>query len=355
MLIMFNLKSANLKYFNNVNIKEVQLFIDICKTFYWYTPPIDRTNLITSPIKIDYVKDSILPKDDDAALSFEDCVEDRIKEIITLQNSNNKKIVLCYSGGIDSTTVLCNFIKYTNLKDISERIIIAMSPESILENPMTYDFIKQNFNIISSLDTQKYLTDEYIVIVADPGTGNFCHDGYVRNKKLLLDTHISEYEFETSEQTVLNKKSIKFLCEETAKNYNIELKNYGDYHWWWHFNFRFNPIISRWHLRMNNGSKQFWENQFFTFYSKTTFQNWSLNHGRYIQSSGLKQIQKDTMRGIISEDFIKNKRKYFSASKLFRGVYTHKIIDENYKPVLNFIPELYYNPNNNLKQFSELI
>lgn len=345
---MSDLKSANLKYFNNVNIKEVQLFIDICKTFYWYTPPVDRTNLIISPIRVDSVKDSILPESDDKVLSFEDCVEDRIKEIITLQNSNNKKIVLCYSGGIDSTTVLCNFIKYTNLKDISERIIIAMSPESVLENPMTYNFIKQNFNIIHALDTQKYLTDEYIVIVADPGTGNFCHDGYVRNKKLLLETHISRYEFETSEQTVLNKKSIKFLCEETAKKYNIELKNYGDYHWWWHFNFRFNPIISRWHLRINNGSKQFWENQFFTFYSKTTFQNWSLNEGRYIRSSTLKQIQKDTMRGIISEDFIKNKRKYFSASKLFKGISSYKAIDSNYRPISNFIPEQYYNPNNNI-------
>jgi len=347
---MSNLKSANLKYFNSLQNKDVQLFIDICKSFYWYTPPIDRTNLFTPPIKIECVKDSTLPNILNNHLSFERCVENRVEEILNLQNNINKKIVLCYSGGIDSTTILCNFIKYKNLKEISERLIIAMSPESILENPTTYKFIISNFETIFSLDTKQYLNDNYIVVIGDPGTGNFCHDGYVYNKNLILNKTITNFEFENAQYTILDKNIIKILCEETAKNYGVKLENYGDYHWWWHFNFRYNPINSRWHLRLNNASKTFWENQFFTFYSKETFQSWSLNEGRYMLSKQIKEIQKNTMKGIIDDEYILNKKKYFSASKLFRGIYSHKIINEDYQPITQFVPEYYYDPNNNFKE-----
>jgi hypothetical protein len=111
----------------------------------------DRTRRIIFPIKT-YVPDNFLvPTYKGISLSFKECCASRVKEIIHKHTQENLPIKLMYSGGIDSTAVLCAFIDYLGLEQASKKITIIMSKESIDENPvMWYNFIRPYFTVENS-------------------------------------------------------------------------------------------------------------------------------------------------------------------------------------------------------------
>ena len=69
--------------------------------------------------------------------SFESCSVSRMTEIIkSFQNNKDKeKLVLMYSGGIDSTLIACLLISSPYWDDIKEHVLLAFNEDSQLENP----------------------------------------------------------------------------------------------------------------------------------------------------------------------------------------------------------------------------
>ena len=48
--------------------------------------------------------------------------------------ASGKKLAVMYSGGIDSTAIVCSLLKNCSEKDIKENVIVLLSDHSILEN-----------------------------------------------------------------------------------------------------------------------------------------------------------------------------------------------------------------------------
>jgi PP-loop superfamily ATP-utilizing enzyme len=57
---------------------------------------------------------------------------------MAVSNALNKKILLFYSGGIDSTFMVISFLKALSKQDVKDKLVIAMSLDAIHENPNFY-------------------------------------------------------------------------------------------------------------------------------------------------------------------------------------------------------------------------
>ena len=93
--------------------------------------PVDRTLTIIPPINFEIPKEYILKgKDFTNSITYKECCYAKVNQLITLQDKIQKKILINWSGGIDSTAIICSFIFTLGLKEAAERIQISLSPQS---------------------------------------------------------------------------------------------------------------------------------------------------------------------------------------------------------------------------------
>jgi hypothetical protein len=104
-------------------------------------------------------------------LSFSDVADQRAIELFSIAKATNRRILILWSGGIDSTAVLSSFIK--NLEPADRDILtITLSSRSILENSHFYvNHISNKLDCLhySNFDLTPELLKKYIVIHGDPG------------------------------------------------------------------------------------------------------------------------------------------------------------------------------------------
>ena len=105
------------------------------------------------------------------AKSFSQVTDERALEIKKLINEHNQKFAVMYSGGIDSTIVLCALIKNLTSEEL-KNVVIATSSHAIVENPTFWQqFVYGKFKILDSA-SMKYdslIEMGYRPITADEG------------------------------------------------------------------------------------------------------------------------------------------------------------------------------------------
>lgn len=134
-----------------------------------------RNGIWETPWKQHIPNDHKMPDyDPNFNLSFDEVTDLRAHDVKKILE-DDKKIAIFYSGGIDSTTCLTSLIKNLS-KDELEKISVALSPDSIIENPSFYEkFIKDKLRIIDSTEnTYSDLFEKgYICISSDLGDAIF--------------------------------------------------------------------------------------------------------------------------------------------------------------------------------------
>ena len=101
-------------------------------------PLFDRTGTVKlwpADFNIDTTKFPI-PKLTTITDQFNDLCTARARLIANRAAGMNQKIMLFYSGGLDSTCVLCSFILELGLAECQQRIIICTNDAGIEENPI---------------------------------------------------------------------------------------------------------------------------------------------------------------------------------------------------------------------------
>ena len=149
----------------------------------------------------------------------------RAQELI----DRNQEIVLFWSGGLDSTLILCFLLtqmKYPN------QISVYYTPESVRENPEFVDYIKK-FNVKMVRWDLEYMTlfreDQLIVTgnLGDSCSGTVEIDFYNTNKQWL---HYNWQEFFLHKQ--FKKNEIESI-ESLVRQHNIDgIHSLLDFHWW---------------------------------------------------------------------------------------------------------------------------
>jgi hypothetical protein len=214
----------------------------------------NRTGENVFPFKSDILPsiDSVMPTyDPNFNLSWDEVTDRRAVEIEKLIQVENKKLVVFWSGGIDSTCIVTAILKNFNTANLSQ-VSIACTAESILENPVFYNkHIVPNFNIVNT----NYYVDHNMTNSADTllveGFGadtltmsmspslDVCMS--VRNGQMLLRDWRTQPD-DLIQYLSLVTKSTEFAKWYYEKNFNnitsvdVPIETYFDFMWWFGFN-----------------------------------------------------------------------------------------------------------------------
>ena len=145
---ILNWKNINYEFVGNLykidGFKNYNNLLDINSVFstYPFGEIIDRTKSTNMPFKYKVLRDWKIPT---SCLSFEDLMYNQVMWHVC----SNKKINLCWSGGIDSTTMLVAFIKHA--PDLSQLRVIY-SPFSVYENQKFLEMLHKNYPQVETLD-----------------------------------------------------------------------------------------------------------------------------------------------------------------------------------------------------------
>lgn len=220
---------------------------------------IDRTNTIPHPLNITKNLEKMPTKKEGYNVDFIDIVIERANELI----KQNKKLHVLWSGGLDSTTILCSLL-YHNIP--KNQVIVHCNYTSIYESGWLYDkYLKDKFIFdIAPLNDSisfKYFSKDDLIISG-------CHGNHVTGAEpeLLKYTYSQLYEnyFEhvPEEELILMMPSI-----EASPIDIITIKDYYQYRT---FNIAWTGTL---HKHKKKQPKEICE-AFTSFYGTKDFQNW---------------------------------------------------------------------------------
>ena len=288
-------------------------------------PLFDRTatfKLWPADFNIDTTKFPI-PKLTAITDQFNDLCTARARYIANQAAIKNEKIMLFYSGGLDSTCVLCSFILELGLAECQQRIIICLDNSGIEENPIFYNqFIKGKFETVDTMDflygrvADQYLDCVYVtgdigLYAASNGAvsvyrqyPHFFQGGNVRD-------HLTEY-YQVASNLVKTDNPIDTaleLLDHSAEAVGIKNYTFYDYWWWLNFNFKFHDqyfwIMQHcsYLLKKRPLGREYWDQHYIPFFSDDKFQLWDYTNKehslQFVMNDGKTLEYKKPLRNLI--------------------------------------------------------
>lgn len=193
--------------------------------------------------------------------SWSEITDQRCHEL--RQRRFDKKWLIAWSGGIDSTTIIASIIKNLPVADF-DNIIIACNKFSVWENPKFFqNFIKPNFTTMDSMNLLNIdILNEYTVIDGEPADQLFAggislsmmlsHGLDFLEKDIVKDANLMiEYIARTPRKSGSENPGEDFaqwyytLLMENIRSVDIPVNTFHDLMWWSYFNFAWTAIKLR--------------------------------------------------------------------------------------------------------------
>jgi hypothetical protein len=355
--------------------QDVERWYSISKVIGPNLSLVDRTGCIDMPFNFEIWPEFKMPtlSNVNFNMTYEDCCNERARYILDKSKILNKPITILYSGGIDSTLVLISFMKNLDQKDWRNNIIVALSPDSIVENPnFYYRHIRNNFNIISSDNIGSLLDNTSIIVGGEHNDQLFGSD--------IIGNIYREYDFDKIHHPYSREFITKwFVNEEMPYEYanvwfdlldkqiktkaECEVKSNYQFFWWYNFCFKWQNVFFRMLTVVDDNKKHlitqdFVNNSYYHFYSSKSFQLWSMSNSDKKIMENWDSYKIESKKVIYDYnkdlDYFENKVKIGSLYKLFSQRDRVSAIDTN----LNFIglkhldPSKYYNKDNSFQMLS---
>lgn len=327
-------------------------------------PFIDRTMCYLSPVRYDVrpkyrlSKNIIRP-----SKNYQECCLNKVEEILTLQKDTGKRILVAYSGGIDSTAIICSFIKQLGVTETARCVEILMSPHSIYENPQFYKkTLLPYFVLRPSTDIYLSSSQEYIRVDGEPN-GVICGPEWLAGAKQKfgfdIDFFLRKLQIKEVE-TIAKANKINYdlkqiltlyaMVVQSAEFCGIKLKNMLDFIWWLNLNFRYQYFIYN-HLRKFfmyypnfEMTEKYFDEHFVGFYDSMDFQNWSIENRQeflgFLTPGNWKRPCKELIYEVTrDEEYRRQKGKVYSLDKPMLLEQYYFGIDDCFKPVTvhNFV------------------
>ena len=233
-----------------------------------------------------------------------DICDARAIEIFRLSKSQNKKIAIMWSGGIDSTVVLSSFLKNFTNSDL-ENLVVFCSTESILEHPDFYKKFLANkirCESIYTLDVTDEFLNQHILLNGEVGDCLFGPTVAVlehllaekkhqlswrNNQQLLVDSLSSFIKHKVPDTKFLNGFTswyVNKISNNLQEVSPVGVDSIADWWWWHYYNFKWEFSLSRPFFQYRKdlflpvsvkNSEFFVSNNFF---NTTKFQSWSYSN-----------------------------------------------------------------------------
>lgn len=249
----------------------------------------DRTETLIYPLKTHKLPISVMPElrpvDD-----FNSICDARARFLMQKAKNDGRKIAVMYSGGVDSTSVLCSLLRNCSDEDIKNNVIVLLSQESVWENPsFYYDHVIKRFNCISSYRFPYFLgRDDYFFISGENADQLFGSQ--------LMGTYTTLFPIEDllKEPEAVSGHVIDWLSHRTndkvsAEKWFYAFKKLGDnapinidtaykMFWWINFTSKWQSVYVRMLSFCRNRSTLKLEENYTSFFSSQDFQLWALNN-----------------------------------------------------------------------------
>ena len=324
---------------------------------------IDRTGFIKVPIKTATPSQLVMPDYDPSfSMTYEECCQAQVLNILKKQEELDIPIRLLYSGGIDSSLILVSFIEQLGLTETEKRIQLVMSTEGIEENPWLWEKIirKSNFQILNSeRHSGDWGTDRILVggEFNDQILGSDIYRDLVRWKgdgilnALWTETLLTEWCLEKGLQTS-DAEHWSNLFSQHIKNARCPIETTADWWWWINFSCKWASVYFRIISYARNTRTinfDYLENYYFQFYGTKEFQKWSMvNRDQKHQGTFLsyKFHARNLVADFLGDDKYKSKIKRGSLWNLLSYKRGAEIIDSDYNFEMSANLDSWYNRDN---------
>lgn len=255
----------------------------------------------------------------------------------------NRQVYLCYSGGIDSTSILVSLLR-TAPTEFLQRLVVLYNENSIKENAYFWHRFIQNQLTTQHMDTFHVTEQNYRnIVVLDGEAGNQC-TGW---RPINTLTYYREFDFlDQPWSTVKNLISVfpggnQFhidLVKQSIPYAPVPIHTVYDFIWWANFNYKFDEVLLRKMLVFTaslnaSQSQEFFQQGMFRFYAQPELQKWSMlskdqrrektrTVGKYFSKRYIYEFDRNDL-------WWANKREEGSNSKIFynnRFAFNHPII-----------------------------
>lgn len=231
-------------------------------------------------------------------LRFDVVIETVAEAFCQRIKQTGRKPYFCWSGGIDSTSILVSMLKVAD-SDVLDRITVLCDPVlSVGENAyFYYNFIKPRLQVEDITDFVIDASNYNKILVVDGEAGNQCmgstpiHKLAYKKQFDLLNSPWSQVDpkdmiaRQTSTsifETTLNGLYFTVdLVKETIKYSPIPIETVYDFLWWINFNLKLDDVLLRKILNYAKNLNQqefkdFYENTLYRFYAADELQIWSM-------------------------------------------------------------------------------
>ena len=218
-------------------------------------------------------------------INFDSITDNRAIELIHYAK-NYDKIYLFWSGGIDSTVILCSLIKNLD-RDTLAKVVVVLNGLSVIENPnMYYTHIHKKLkteNTDNFFNGTIRLANDAIYLTGDTADAIM---GYSNLSKFDLQYPQSFLKPWKTQVDILVKYfnsifAYEYIVDSLHKN-KIEVDTVYDFLWWITFNWGYDVELyfSTWVYSLfpeEEDLQQFLEKNCFTFFNTLEYQQWSVS------------------------------------------------------------------------------
>jgi hypothetical protein len=322
---------------------------------------VDRTNSIEIPLKTKNFDFCALPNLDKTVTDYNEVVNNRAKQLL----SKNKKIVVMWSGGVDSTLILASLIVNCN-KEQLKSITVLLNKDSILENYNFYKIILKNFLVEPSEHFHRYIgNDEYLYVTGEGNDQLFA-------SLFVIESYKNQYGKDSVFHNINQENLINFISNkadisinDSEKLYNVlnrvaensptKIDTVYKFMWWITFTLKWQSVYTRSLLFSNSiGKSLIPQENYTTFYHCDEFQQWAINYidtnGYFSLTDGGGEYKLPCKKYIYdvdkNYDYLINKNKQGSYSKVIMSSKPMNFMLEDYsfRSDIDFMEV--YNPNN---------
>lgn len=332
---------------------------------------LDRTGSITIPIKTKLLSHLNLPDFTTINKSFEEICDDRAKQILKKCEDSNKKLAIMYSGGIDSTLILCSILKNATEKQLKS-VFVLLSEHSMMENKnFYYDHVIKKFNCMSSYRFVSILgNDDYLLITGDNADqlfGSQVNDQFTVNKNYKqlfnpignMEGHIIDFfKMRLSENNKQFAEPMWLLLKKITESSPVEIDTVYKFFWWINFTTKWQSVYVRILPFANNIKKIKLEENYTTFYHTEEFQLWSLNNtDKFVKENqnSVKFISKEYIYNFNKDSDYLKKPKIGSLAQMAKRKQVPLFLTEDMEASNNWPEETELNCNNDFVNMYNLI
>lgn len=291
----------------------------------------NRTGTMENLPRISLSPDHLIPTKSNA-VSWESATVDRINDLRLILESNDSAMIdIAWSGGIDSTFVVCAVLHWLPVQ-YRKRVRVGVSVASIGENPYFFrDILTPNFQLFdiqhAFLDAghvlvtggqgDKIMENEMMLRWACSNTGD--QSLYPNINKLLdlLKEHVG---------TEHRAKKVLEMILGTAYNQKIKLETVGDALWWLGFNFGWiGMMFCRWARSVEHVIDPTEQDRLtFSWFASRQYQQWSMNQTkRFLDTKNFmfdyKKPAKDFINSVYPDRYYQVFKQKISSSTLIHN------------------------------------